>query len=145
MNEALDQLQNSTVPNINEIITNSISANCLEALKSIKSVTNQYRHSDKPKPTEPSYFIPNIFKPFHIFVEQQNQASLHDELVNSWVTTVGREVVTQYTAALNDILSSLTKTEKSKVKNSTVLSDEDKIRLQFLLDVEQIGEEVTHD
>ncbi|KAL7308698.1 hypothetical protein PS15m_011868 [Mucor circinelloides] len=142
MNEALDQLHNSTVPNINEIITNSISANCLEALKSIKSVTNQYRHSDKPKPTEPSYFIPNIFKPFHIFVEQQNQASLPDELVNSWATTVGREVVTQYTAALDDILSSLTKTEKSKAKNSTVLSDEDKIRLQFLLDVEQIGKEL---
>lgn len=144
MNEALDQLQNSTVPKINETITNSISANCLETLKSIKSVTNQYRHSNKPKPTEPSYFIPNIFEPFHSFAEQ-NQAGLCGELVDEWAMAVARAVVSQYAAALDDILSSLTKTEKSKVKNSTQLSDEDKIRLQFLLDVEQIGKEVTHD
>ncbi|KAK4520495.1 uncharacterized protein ATC70_008008 [Mucor velutinosus] len=141
MNAALDQLQQSTVPTINETITNNISANCLETLKSIKSVTNQYRHSDKPKPTEPSYFIPNIFKPFHTFVEQ-NQASVCDELVDAWTTLVARAVVSQYTTALDDILSSLTKTEKGKVKNSTQLSDEDKIRLQFLLDVEQIGKEL---
>ncbi|GAN06528.1 conserved oligomeric Golgi complex subunit 2 [Mucor ambiguus] len=142
MNEALDQLQHSTVPTINETITHSISASCLQTLKSIKSVTNQYRHSDKPKPTEPSYFIPNIFKPFHTFVGQQHLASLCDQLLDEWAMTVAKTVVSQYIAALDDILSSLTKTEKSKAKNSGQLSDEDKIRLQFLLDVEQIGKEL---
>ncbi|KAL0135016.1 oligomeric golgi complex component, COG2-domain-containing protein [Mucor lusitanicus] len=121
MNEALDQLQHSTVPTINETITHSISANCLETLKSIKSVTNQYRHSNKPKPTEPSYFIPNIFKPFHTFVEQ-HQANLCDQLVDEWTITVAKTVVSQYTSALEDILSSLTKTEKSKLDKLQIVA-----------------------
>lgn len=142
MNEALDQLNDAIEPNITKTITNIISLNCLEALKSMKSVTNQYRHNDKPKPTEPSSFIPNIFKPFHTFVEQ-NQPCCTIELRDNWANTVAKNVVTQYTATLDDILISLTKTEKNKVKNSSKLSDEDKIRIQFLLDVGQIGKEVT--
>ncbi|CEP12983.1 hypothetical protein [Parasitella parasitica] len=139
MDEALDQLSHSVEPKITDNITNSISINCLEALKPIKNVANQYRHSrDKPKPAEPSSFIPNIFKPFHTLVEKHNCSA---ELQKKWATIVAKNIVAEYTATLDDILSSLSKTEKNKTKGSK-LSDEDKIRLQFLLDVKQFGKEL---
>jgi endo-1,4-beta-D-glucanase Y len=151
MDGVLENLKNSIAPKISESITNSISAECMETLKLVKSITSHYRHTNKPVPTEPSYFIPTIFKPFHTFVEQ-NEGWTDNGIQLEWAQIVGKSVITQYTSTVNDMLTSMTKAEESlkKLKNSSKksaasegnISDEDKIRLQIYLDVEQFGHEV---
>lgn len=148
MDGVLDQLKNSSALIINERITNIISAECMESLKLAKSITSHYRHTNKPAPTESSYFIPTIFEPYFTFVEQ-NEGWIDDDIGLEWAQVVARAVITQYTTTINDLLTSMTKTEQSlkKLKNGNKeskgdMSEEDKIRLQIYLDVQQLGHEV---
>ncbi|GAA5801026.1 hypothetical protein HPULCUR_006468 [Helicostylum pulchrum] len=148
MNEVLEQLTGLAVPKINSSITNSIAAECAETLKLVKSITSHYRHTNKEAPKETSYFIPNLLKPLHHFIEQ-NQGWTDQEVQVSWAHVVVKNVVLQYTTTVEDLLSSIKKTEESmsklnKKKSSTGngLSDDDKIRLQIYLDVQQLGLEL---
>lgn len=149
MNQVLDQLKNSTLSKIKSGITNRISAECRETLKLVKSITSQYRHTNKQPPTKPSYFIPNVFKPIHQFNEQ-NQGWTDTATQLEWADIVCKSIITEYTTIVNDLLDSMIKTEeslkklKNKKSNATEdsMSDEDKIRLQLFLDVEQLGQEV---
>jgi endo-1,4-beta-D-glucanase Y len=143
MDGVLDQLNSSTVSTINLSITNSISAACVETLNLVRSITSHYRHTNKQAPTEPSYFIPNIFKPFHSFVEQ-NKDWTDTEIQLQWAQVVTREVITEYTSVVGDLFKNLNLTDEKLKNNKKVgeMSDEDKIRLQIYLDVQQLGQEV---
>lgn len=140
----MDQINNSTLPAINSSITKSISTICAETLKLVRSITSHYRHTNKQTPTEPSYFIHNIFKPFHSFVEQ-NKDWADTNVQLQWAQGVAREVITQYTSAIVDLVNSLTSTdEKLKInRKAGEMSDEDKIRFQIVLDVQQLEQEVS--
>jgi hypothetical protein len=136
MRDILNQLVESTEPKINSSITHGITSNCLETLK----LTNQYRHStNKQPPTEPSYFIPNIFKPYYSLINQ-NAQWIDDQTRLVWAEQVANDVITHYSTTVKDLLINLNKTEEAETLNK---SDEDKIRLQILLDIQQIGNEVT--
>lgn len=137
MDEVLDQLTITVTPKINSSITNNIITECAETLKLVKSITSQYRHTNKEAPKEPSYFIPNLFKPLHNFIEQ-NQAWTNQQVQLEWTEVVAKEIIIQYTNTINDLLSSIKQTKS----NGNKLSDDDKIRLQIYLDVQQLGNEV---
>lgn len=150
MNGVLDQLSELTVPQINSCITKKITTECMETLKLVKSITNHYRHTSKEAPKEASYFIPNLFKPLHHFIEQ-NQAWTEPEIQLDWTHVVVKDVMIQYTTTVEELLNSMKKSEESmsklkngnkKVGSENGLSDDDKIRLQIYLDVKRLGEEV---
>lgn len=145
MDGVLDNLNNSTLPAINSSITNYISTSCAETLKSIKSITSQYLRTNKPAPTEFSYFIPNIFKPFLSFVEQIKDWTDTDTQLE-WAQIVAKDVITQYFESITELSNNLNLTDE-KLRNKRKvgeLSDEDKIRLQLFLDVQQLGREVSN-
>ncbi|KAL0088151.1 hypothetical protein F4703DRAFT_1498077 [Phycomyces blakesleeanus] len=159
MNETIHTLEKSTIEELNKRITDIISRRCMESVNLVKSITSQYRHTNKPVPIEPSYFIPNLFKPFKTFVDQ-NKAWTNPEKQAVWAKVVFSAVLIRYTSVMSEMLTNLQKTEDSlrklkKSKKSTVSSvqgdplgdntvtDENKIRLQLLIDARQIGKEVT--
>ncbi|KAI9024918.1 hypothetical protein CLU79DRAFT_813755 [Phycomyces nitens] len=158
MNEAMQTLERSTLEDLNGRITDIVSRRCMESVNLVKSITSQYRHTNKPVPTEPSYFIPNLFKPFKTFVGQ-NESWTNPEKQAMWAKVVCSAVLTRYTSVMSEMLTNLQKTEDSlrklkKSKKSAVSSvqgdplgesfvtDENKIRLQLLIDARQIGNEL---
>lgn len=146
MKDVLNQLVESTELKISSSITNRITTSCSETLKLVQSATNQYRHTNKQPPTEPSSFIPNLFKPYHSLVNQ-NAKWIDDRHQLIWAEQVAKFVITQYSTIVSDILTKLDTAGSTLKKVSKFpkgqMSDEDKIRLQILMDIEQIGNEVT--
>ncbi|KAI8144117.1 hypothetical protein BJV82DRAFT_77007 [Fennellomyces sp. T-0311] len=155
MDAILHELESSTATDIQHRIINVISRRCIETLKLVSRITNQYRHTNRQPPTEPSNFIPKLFKPFTAFVEQ-NTAWIDEEKAVAWGYLIADTVITRYTTAITDQLTSLRKIEdslkrlKKGKKNSKAansgpsggMTDEDKIQLQILLDVRQLGLEL---
>lgn len=143
----LDQLIESTVPKIVSCITNRISTECRETLNLVKSITSHYRHTNKQMPTKPSYFIPNVFKPLHQFTKQ-NEKWADANIKQEWAQVVSKTIIMEYTSIVNDLLSSMKKTEeplnKKSANSKDNMTDEEKIRLQLYLDVEQLGQEVIY-
>jgi hypothetical protein len=149
MGESLNDLEECTKNELNRHITTGISRRCMDSLKLVKSITSQYRHTNRHPPTEPSYFVSNIFKPFQQFIQQNENLIEYDHIG----TAVAEAVVTRYTTIIVELLTNLKKTEDSLKKlkrnnkknvsqQSNGMSDEDKIRLQLYLDVLQIEKEV---
>ncbi|KAG0166305.1 Conserved oligomeric Golgi complex subunit 2 [Apophysomyces sp. BC1015] len=159
INDILLNLVQSSIPEANKRITGIVNRRCMESLKLVRSITSQYRHTNKPPPTESSYFIPNLFRPFLTFVEQHS-SWINDGRRKIWGRMVGEAIVTRYTTIVTELLINLKKTEDSlkklkKGKKNAVkpilggnsgdvaMTDEDKIRLQIFLDVQRIGEELS--
>lgn len=109
----------------------------------MKSITSHYRHTNKQAPTKPSYFIPNVFKPFHQ-LRKENAKWTNASTEHEWAQEVAKPIITEYASIVNDLLSSTTITEKNKKPASSKeeMTDEQKIRLQLYLDVKQLGQEV---
>ncbi|KAL1927350.1 hypothetical protein VTP01DRAFT_3979 [Rhizomucor pusillus] len=153
----LHKLQDSAIPDIQRRITNIISRRCIEHLKLVRNITSQYRHTNRQPPTEHSNFIPNIFKPFTTFIDQY-ATWIDDQKRALWGSMVAEVVLTRYHSIITELLTSIKKMEDSLKRmkkgrktgsaNSPStgqqgnMTDEDKIRLQILLDVCQIGQEL---
>ncbi|RCI01356.1 Conserved oligomeric Golgi complex subunit 2 [Rhizopus stolonifer] len=142
--DALSYLEEDMESKITTSITNRISLTNAENLKLVKSMTNQYRHSNKSEPKEPSYFIPKLFNPVHELIQIYRNTA-NKEVDPLWIKSIVDLIIQEYAATVNDLLSNLNKSEESLKKSKNTkgqLSDEDKIRLQLYLDVEQVGAEL---
>lgn len=158
MDTILDEMAMATVAEIQFRVVRIVSKRCSEALNHIPDISGQYRYTNKPPPTEPSPFIARIFQPYTEFI-QQNTTWIDTDKQELWGRLIAENVVNRYMTSISDLLTSLRKMENSlkkikKSKKSTqstsllnqqsgrTMSDEDKIRLQILLDVRQLGQEV---
>ncbi|CDH54964.1 conserved oligomeric golgi complex subunit 2 [Lichtheimia corymbifera JMRC:FSU:9682] len=158
MDTILDELAMATVAEIQFRVVRIVSRRCSEALNHVPDISGQYRYTNKPPPTEPSAFISKIFQPYTEFTEQ-NTTWIDSDKQELWGRLIAENVVNRYMTSISDLLTSLRKMENSlkkikKSKKSTqssllnqqpgrTMSDEDKIRLQILLDVRQLGEELS--
>lgn len=158
MDTILDEMAMATVAEIQFRVVRIVSKRCSEALNHIPDISGQYRYTNKPPPTEPSPFIAKIFQPYTEFI-QQNTTWIDTDKQDLWGRLIAENVVNRYMTSISDLLTSLRKMENSlkKIKKSKkssqstsllnqqsgrTMSDEDKIRLQILLDVRQLGQEV---
>ncbi|KAI8338456.1 oligomeric golgi complex component, COG2-domain-containing protein [Chlamydoabsidia padenii] len=150
MDEILQDLETLTTQDLDRRITGAISRRCMESLQLVKGIISHYRHTNKVPPTEPSYFIPNLFKPYISFVDR-NQHWIYDNKQKSWGAVVVDMVLFRYTLIISELLAILKKQDDAlkKIKwgkksgsNGDTLSDSEKIQKQFLLDVRQIGIEL---
>ncbi|RIA87792.1 oligomeric golgi complex component, COG2-domain-containing protein [Glomus cerebriforme] len=169
---SLSSLQ-SDLPDLSQRISAILTKRCTEALRHVRSIITQYRQPNTKPPTESSYFVPHIMKPLAAFYDV-NKPYLSDKRRKEWSSIVGDTVSVRYYTILYEYLTNLKKTEESSkimkmkrlkkgqtrgglvsslfsdsgdnglIEDSTVMSDEDKIRLQYLLDVKKFGKELTN-
>ncbi|CAG8783134.1 2024_t:CDS:2, partial [Acaulospora morrowiae] len=116
------------LPDFTQKISAILTSRCTETLRQhIRSIITQYRQPNTKPPTEASYFVPHIIKPLATFCDV-NKLILSDNRRNEWCYSVGDAVSSRSDALSVD-------------DPATLMSDEDKIRLQILLDVKQFGTE----
>ncbi|CAG8648364.1 24187_t:CDS:10 [Cetraspora pellucida] len=160
----------SDLPDLSQKIATILTKRCTETLsKHIRSVITQFRGSNTKPPTEASYFVPHIIKPLVTFCKVNSQL-LSDKRRNECNSIVADAVANRYYTIVFEHLTTLKKTEESSKimkrlkkgkstrssffsgnsngdvgeESGTLMSDEDKIRLQILLDVKQFGKELTN-
>ncbi|CAG8780067.1 42702_t:CDS:2, partial [Gigaspora margarita] len=160
----------SDLPDLNQKIATILTKRCTETLRQhIRSVITQFRGSNTKPPTEASYFVPHIIKPLITFCKVNKQL-LSGKRRNECNSIVADAVALRYYNIVFEHLTTLKKTEESSKimkrlkkgkstrssffagnsngdgsdESGALMSDEDKIRLQILLDVKQFGKELTN-
>ncbi|CAG8680100.1 4961_t:CDS:10, partial [Dentiscutata erythropus] len=169
ISSSLSSMQ-SDLPDLNQKIATVLTKRCTETLRQhIRSVITQFRGSNTKPPTEASYFVPHIIKPLITFCKV-NKELLSDKRRNECNSIVADAVAIRYYNIVFEHLTTLKKTEESSKimkrlkkgkstrssffagnsngdggdESGALMSDEDKIRLQILLDVKQFGKELTN-
>ncbi|CAG8499793.1 2025_t:CDS:10 [Diversispora eburnea] len=133
------------LPDFSQKITFILTNRCTDNLRLIRSIITQYRQPNTKPPTEASYFVPHIIKPLATFCHV-NRSILSVDRRQEWCYSVGNAVSMRKSKGTRSLASSLF--SKNNVSNDTLddntslMSVEDKIRIQVLLDVKQFGIEV---
>ncbi|GAB5586853.1 hypothetical protein Unana1_01753 [Umbelopsis nana] len=161
LHSALHSMAESVQPEVQKKLTSILSRRCIEVVKNVKSITAQYRHTNKRPPTEQSHYVSNILRPYTSILEQ-NKSWISPNRERELAALVADAVTSRYIQSIADMLSMLKKTEESlrKLKKGrkggamgsslligtasteASMSDEDKIRLQVFLDVKGYGQQL---
>ncbi|KAG7390356.1 Conserved oligomeric Golgi complex subunit 2 [Phytophthora pseudosyringae] len=131
-----------------------VSADCKKVLPAIRTVKGQYQMTNKPPPTTPSTYVPNIIRPMQSFFEKWGvhfDAAKKQQLLQAIV----EDICEVYSNLSSDLLRSALELEESlksrKLQRhsgssstlaSNAVSDTEKMRMQLLLDLEEIQREV---
>ncbi|KAI8800635.1 oligomeric golgi complex component, COG2-domain-containing protein [Cladochytrium replicatum] len=160
---SLDAIE-ETLPDLSGRVVAVLVKRCSEPLRYVKEIPRQYRQTNKEAPTRASYFIPTMFEPLTAFIRSacggepgtdvQPILSSESSAIRTWRAEVATQVCELYGAVVSELLANERKMQESlrkfkKGKKTTGddgvggLSDEDKIRLQVYLDVEQLTVELS--
>jgi hypothetical protein len=138
LTQTLSDLSETFLPHLtNHIITHLI-RHCSEPLRLIRSISSQYRSTSTSKskpPTEPSYWVPNVFSPIQTFFASSSSSSsnpssgigrrLRAEHGTPIARSVIKGVLQRYIATLLSIRAqeaSLKRYRSSKPKTSSTFS-----------------------
>ena len=143
LNQSFDTLFTVGLPPISLLLKQVFCMQCLAILNQIKEIPRLYRKTNRDVPSRPSAYIVNCVELFQQLKQiQKGSAGLLLEILN--------EVTSNFYSLTNEVLESLQKMEESLMRlkkvqtangnlksldKKTTMSDADKIRLQFKLDV----------
>lgn len=91
----------SIIPSLSSQVTNILIKRCAERLRFIRSVGSSAR-SARTAPTQPSYFVADIFKDLQSFLSGPASV-VSDRTRREWTSTVADEIASRYAAVLVNI------------------------------------------
>ncbi|PNJ43581.1 COG2 isoform 2 [Pongo abelii] len=155
---ALEDSQSSLsacVPSLSSKIIQDLSDSCFSFLKSALEVPRLYRRTNKEVPTTASSYVDSALKPL-FQLQSRHKDKLKQAIIQQWLEGALSESTHKYYETVSDVLNSVKKMEESlkrlkqarkttpanPVGPSGGMSDDDKIRLQLALDVENLGEQI---
>ncbi|KAE9045421.1 hypothetical protein PR003_g2312 [Phytophthora rubi] len=130
-----------------------VAADCKKVLPAIRTVKGQYQMTNKPPPTTPSTYVPNIIRPMQEFLEKWG---VHFDTTkrHQLLLSIVDDVCDVYSTLSSELLRSALELEESlksrklqrrSGSSSTLannsISDTEKMRMQLLLDLEEIQRE----
>ncbi|PPQ63986.1 hypothetical protein CVT24_009415 [Panaeolus cyanescens] len=146
----------SLLPDLPHKIISILSRQCCEGLLPVRGIPSQFRAmSNKRNPTEPSYFVPSILRPVKLYFGIIGGGNIGSTLKDPYLQSFATEIFDQVSQRYTNYLTFMKKTEESlrrlkKGKKPTLsifgaggddFKDEERIRLQMILDVEAFGED----
>ncbi|KAJ7251478.1 oligomeric golgi complex component, COG2-domain-containing protein [Mycena haematopus] len=156
--QSLAALTATTVPMSSHIVGILIKR-CCDALLPVRSISSQFRAmANKQMPKEPSYFVSSILRPVKVFfgigVGQGPGASLKEHFLESYASDIFEAVAQRYLyhlTAMKKTEDSLRRLKKGKKSTFSLFGggaskdddgkDEERIRMQMILDVEAFGKD----
>jgi len=161
--ESLRDLE-TKIPAFISFISRVLMRRCAEPLVSVKGIPGQYRMTNKEAPTKASAFVSSILVPYSGF-HQAAHRTMGPGPSKELETQVVMTLLSRYSGLVTELLNTIRKAEDSLLRLKTkrkglkatpdssqgaaaaaepkaTLTDEDKIRLQLLLDVEEFGAEL---
>ncbi|KAH3850726.1 conserved oligomeric Golgi complex subunit 2-like [Dreissena polymorpha] len=140
------------LPQFRDYVVMDITNQCTIHLKQVNDIPRLYRRTNREVPSKPSTYISAMLKPVTMFMEE------HGELLNldqksAICSQVFANLADQYNTVTTDVLTAVKKMEESlkrlkkvrgteKTTGSQGMSDDDKIRKQLIIDIENFGEQM---
>ncbi|KAF4324226.1 hypothetical protein BBO99_00000927 [Phytophthora kernoviae] len=131
-----------------------VAADCKKVLPAIRTVKGQYQMTNKPPPTTPSTYVPSIIRPMQEFLDKWGihfDTTKRQQLLQSIV----ENVCDLYSSLSSELLRSALELEESlksrKLQrhsgssaslSANAVSDTEKMRMQLLLDLQEVQREV---
>ncbi|KAM0752493.1 COG complex component [Meredithblackwellia eburnea MCA 4105] len=148
-------LVSSLVPSLSNQVIAILTKRCAEHLKHVRPVVNQIRASTRKGPSEPSFFVFNIFKELRGYTTGSGKV-VDVEMRTDWLTAVLEEIMSRYAVILTDTKKTQAGLRWLK-KGRQGLSffgrgtapaedgseEEDKVKLQMLLDIDTLVNEAS--
>ncbi|CAI5736488.1 unnamed protein product [Peronospora farinosa] len=132
-----------------------VAADCKKVLPAIRTVKGQYQMTNKPPPTTPSTYVPSIIRPMQEFLEKWG-VHFDASKRQNFLQAIVEDVCTIYSTLSSELLRSAAELEESlksrKLQRHSgshsalandAVSDTEKMRMQLLLDLEEIQRELT--
>uniref|UniRef100_A0AAV1V0S2 Conserved oligomeric Golgi complex subunit 2 n=1 Tax=Peronospora matthiolae TaxID=2874970 RepID=A0AAV1V0S2_9STRA len=130
----------------------TVAADCKKVFPAIRTVKGQYQMTNKPPPTTPSTYVPNITRPIQKFIEKWG-AYFDKDKRQELLQAIVEDLVAVYSTLSSELLRSALELEES-LKNRKLqrhsgtsssvaaVADTEKMRMQLLLDLEEVQREV---
>lgn len=132
----------------NEIIVKILIDKCSGPLAAVKGVAATYRMTNRPPPTQASPFVSTILRPLKEFDDEFANRT-PEQIGTKWKTSIVGTITDRYSAAVDDLLSTVKKTEVALQNRRTTrraasggISDGDKVKLQLFLDYQEFSRHV---
>ncbi|XP_052769942.1 conserved oligomeric Golgi complex subunit 2-like [Mya arenaria] len=143
----------SSLPQFYDYVVSDVTNQCAVHLKQANDIPRLYRRTNRDVPSKPSVYICSTVKHLSMFIDEHK-----DILGNQQKLTLCRKVFAnlakQYYTVTSEVLTSVKKMEDSlkrlkkvrgtdKGSGSLGMSDDDKIRQQFILDITNLGDQLS--
>ncbi|XP_035693427.1 conserved oligomeric Golgi complex subunit 2-like isoform X1 [Branchiostoma floridae] len=148
------ELISQELPGFGDFIVQQIAEHCVVNLKPANDIPRLYRRTNREVPSKASSYVSATVKPLQMFLEE-HAVIISATRRSQWVVSILKVVTERYYSVTDDILTAVRKMEDSLKRlkklrkgdsgnssSSGGMSDDDKIRLQLVLDVKQFGEEI---
>ncbi|XP_068729448.1 conserved oligomeric Golgi complex subunit 2-like [Montipora capricornis] len=145
------------VPGLEGQVVSLVVNGASQGLEAAKNIPRLYRRTNKEIPTKASPFVNSVLRSVRDFLDQ-NQSHVSQQQRLAWAGAIMQALLSKYHVITVDVLTSIKRTEDSlmRLKRSRkqlgqgtgtqntqegqpVMSDDDKIRVQFTHDTEEFG------
>ncbi|CAG2199435.1 COG2 [Mytilus edulis] len=151
--ESNDQIK-SELPQFQSYIVQDVCSKCAVHLKQVNDIPRLYRRTNREVPSKPSQYIQNVCKPLTNLLEDRGSV-LSESVKNGLLQDIFSSLAEQYYSSTSDVLTSVKKMEESlkrlkkgrgtdKSAGSQGFTDDDKIRQQVMIDIENYGQQITN-
>nr|CAG4643101.1 EOG090X03KZ [Ilyocryptus agilis] len=138
---SVKRFEDNLLPRITQAIISELGVQCATHLRNVTDIPRLYRRTNKEPPTKCFGYVSLLLTPINEFRTQNSDRA---ESVSVWTRGVLESLTQQYMAAVSDVLTSVQKTEESLKRlrkeriptASAGISDDDKIRMQLVIDVD---------
>nr|CAD7198055.1 unnamed protein product [Timema douglasi] len=145
----------SRLPIVTQFILGEVSSQSLSQLRQVNDIPRLFRRTNRDIPTKPCPYVGAVLAPPLSFHKAYREVVGAPQL-QRWLTLIFSAITQQFYSSVNDVLTSVQKTEESlrrlkKVRDRLAtttpsegkgLGDDDKIRQQLVLDVQNFCEGV---
>ena len=139
---------------LEKIITDRVAKQSCGFLSQVSDIPRLYRRTNREIPSKPCSYLVSLLDPIQTFATQNQD----NPFLSKWLSLIFAQVSLQFLAQVRDILESVQKMEESlkrlrRVRDKTTgnsksqddpkadkVTDDDKIRLQLLFDVQSYGQ-----
>jgi hypothetical protein len=157
----IDSLQDGTLelkkqlPILSGVITDKVATKGMTYLKQVSDIPRLYRRTNRDLPTKSCTYLVAMLDPIIKF-EEENKSKCPNKVLHSWLVDMFTKISVKYLTNVSEVLDAVQKMEESlrrlkrvRDKNNASstggadkpgdkdkgVSDDDKIRLQLLVDV----------
>lgn len=140
------------LPNFRLMVTDEIMVQCSAFIRQVSDIPRLYRRTNREAPNKPSGYLTGMVRPLRLFSDD-HAADLGSNQLAEIMLIVFSSLVEQFCEVTGEVLTSVKKMEESlkrlkKVRGSDKacsiqgMSDDDKIRSQIIIDIEELGKQM---
>ncbi|KAK7504893.1 hypothetical protein BaRGS_00003921 [Batillaria attramentaria] len=140
------------LPKFRTIVTDEILTQCSAFIRQVSDIPRLYRRTNREAPSKASGYLSGMVRPLRLFSDEhaKDLGSDHNSQI---MLIIFSSLVDQFCEVTGEVLTSVKKMEESlkrlkkvrgseKANTTQGLSDDDKIRSQIIIDIEELGKQM---